>query len=33
MSNVPLNSDVDILFNEGLLVEIFQVVPKLEGGF
>ena len=30
---MTLNSDLDALSNERLLVEIFQVVPKLEKGF
>ena len=29
MTNMSLNSDFDALSNEGLLVEIFQDVPKL----
>ena len=33
MINRSLNSDFDALSNEELFVEIFQVVPKLEGGF
>jgi len=30
---MSLNLDFDALSNEGLLVEIFLVVLKLEGGF
>jgi len=30
MINMSLNSDFDAFFNEALLVEISQVVPKLE---
>jgi len=33
MINMSFNSDCDALSNEGLFVEIFQLVPKLEGGF
>jgi len=31
MINMSLNSDFYALSNEGLLVKIFEVVPKLEG--
>jgi len=32
MINKSFNSDFDALFNEGLLDQIFQIVPKLVGG-
>ena len=31
MINIPPNSDFDAISNEGLLVQIFQVDPKLVG--